>query len=89
MWGFLNNLKIGQRLNLINGSLVTFLILILTVYNYQSRKNEILNEVRNEAITELDDYYNFLEAEIGKNKEYVNLGLNFFEEGFGDEYLFV
>ncbi len=88
MWGFLNNLKIGQRLNLINGSLVTFLILILTIYNYQNRKNEILDEVSSEAQAELNDYYNFLEAEIGKNKEYVNLGLNFFEEGFSNEDLF-
>jgi methyl-accepting chemotaxis protein len=72
--------KIGLKINLITNSLIVIIVLSLSLYNYFSRKSQILKDLDQNMTAELNDFHNYLELELKKNGELMQLGLNLFDE---------
>ncbi len=79
---FLNNLKIGLKINLITSLLVGYIVISMSTINYQTQKKEILSELDKNMMAELKDFSNYLHLEIQKNNELTQLGLNLFKDNF-------
>jgi methyl-accepting chemotaxis protein len=80
--GFLKNLKIGFRINLITGVLVGTIILSMSVYNYIVQYNQIHQEADQSMESELKDFSNYLHLELSKNKQIMQIGLSLFNDYF-------
>jgi methyl-accepting chemotaxis protein len=72
--------KIGLKINVITNTLILIIVLSLSLYNYFSRKSQILKDLDQNMTTELNDFHNYLELELKKNGEFIQLGLNLFDE---------
>jgi methyl-accepting chemotaxis protein len=77
---FFKNLNIGQKINLITNSLMIFIVVGLSTYNYSSRKTEILKDLDQTMNADLSDFYNYIQLDLKKNGDNLSLGINLFKE---------
>lgn len=82
---FMNNLKIGFRMNLISALLVSIIVSTISGYNYLHQKAQVLNEVDDNLKSELNDFSNYINLELSKNERYTKLGIELFKERFKNE----
>src|SRR5574344_1669067 len=75
-----NDLKIGWKINIITNSLIVTIIIMLSVYNYYSRKSQLLKDIDQNMTAELNDFHDYLDLELQKNARFLQLGLNLFDE---------
>lgn len=77
---FLNNIKIGQRMNIVISLFVFLIIFSMSSYNYVSSKKQIYNSVDANLKNELADMSGYLNLELEKNQQITELGLTLFEQ---------
>jgi len=74
------DLKIGLKINIITNSLIVTIIVMLSVYNYFSRKSQLLKDIDQNMTSELNNFHDYLDLELQKNAKFLELGLNLFDE---------
>lgn len=77
---FLNNIKIGQRMNIVISLFVFLIIFSMSAYNYVSSKKQIYNSVDEDLKNELADMSGYLNLELEKNQQITQLGVKLFEQ---------
>ena len=65
---FLNNIKIGQRMNIVISLFVFLIIFSMSAYNYVSSKKQIYNSVDADLKNELADMSGYLNLELENGK---------------------
>ncbi len=81
---FLNNLKIGLRLNLVLSLVMIIIVLLLGIYTIISQKNKIIADTDLRISEQVNDLTNFVEHEIQLNQQRVNTGLAYAEQYFNN-----
>lgn len=76
---FLNNIKIGVRLNLILSIAMIFVISTLGVYTISTQKKNINNDADLRMTEQVEDLAEMVEMEINLNQEKVNIGIEYTE----------
>ncbi|MFP4042379.1 MAG: hypothetical protein ACLFT6_06425 [Bacteroidales bacterium] len=73
---YLNDIKIGVRLNLIFSVLLILVISVLGVYTYDMQKNRIIEEADTRMNEQLDDLVDLIDVQVQENQDKVDNALN-------------
>nr|WP_321450393.1 methyl-accepting chemotaxis protein [uncultured Carboxylicivirga sp.] len=76
---FLNNIKIGTRLNIVLGAAMVTIFIALTIFNVKKEKEAILTDAHSRLSEQVDDISGFLKNEIELNQGQVDIGLHYME----------
>nr|WP_321407632.1 Cache 3/Cache 2 fusion domain-containing protein [uncultured Carboxylicivirga sp.] len=76
---FINDIRIGTRLNIILGLTIAVIFIALTIYTVSMEKKTILEDAHNRLTEQVDDISRFLRNEIKLNQEEVDIGLHYVE----------
>ncbi len=82
MLKFLNNIKISVRLNLVLGSVIVVIFLLLGTYIINLERNKSEQEANERLYEQVEDLSNALITEVSLNQERVNLGMEYTKECF-------
>lgn len=76
---FLNNIKIGVRLNIVLGLVMIVVISALGIYTIFTQKNKIIADTDLRMFEQVEDLSRMVEMEIHLNQEKVNIGIEYTE----------
>lgn len=79
---FLNNMKIGLRLNLVSSLVILIILTSLGFYTISMQKAKIIEDTDIRMSEQVDDLAVLIENQILANQEKVNIGINYAEEYF-------
>lgn len=77
---FLNNMKIGRRINIVISSFVFLIVVSMSAYNFTMRRTQIYNTVDQNLNNDIDDLTGYLQLELKKNQHITQLGLDVFNQ---------
>lgn len=77
---FLNNMKIGQRINIVISTFVFLIIVSMSYYNFINRRDQIYNNVDEKLDNDIADLTGYLQLELAKNQHITQLGLDLFNQ---------
>jgi methyl-accepting chemotaxis protein len=80
MMHFLNNMKIGQRINIVISSFVFLIVVSMSAYNFTMRRNQIYSTVDQNLNNDIADLTEYLQLELKKNQHITQLGLDVFNQ---------
>lgn len=73
--GFLNNLKIGLRLNYVLGSIVVAIVVLVGTYSSIKQYNQITTEMDSTSFMQTEDLKRLVEVQIAERQEFVRSGV--------------
>ncbi|MCU4163340.1 methyl-accepting chemotaxis protein [Carboxylicivirga caseinilyticus] len=76
---FINDIRIGARLNIILGLTIAVIFIALTIYTVSMEKKTFLEDAHNRLTEQVDDISRFLKNEIKLNQEEIDIGLHYVE----------
>jgi methyl-accepting chemotaxis protein len=77
---FLNNMKIGRRINIVISSFVFLIVVSMSAYNFTMRRTQIYNTVDQNLNNDIADLTGYLQLELKKNQHITQLGLDVFNQ---------
>ncbi len=77
---FLNNMKIGLRLNLILSLVMVIIITTVGVFTINKQRNKIIADTDLRMAEQVDDIVEIIEQQVRLNQEKVNISLNLANE---------
>lgn len=80
--GFLNNIKIGLRLNIVLSTVMIIIIVTLGVFTLNKQRNKIISDTNLRMNEQVEDLAEFIRVEIKKNQQIVNVSMAYAEEYF-------
>lgn len=80
MMQFLNNMKIGRRINIVISSFVFLIVVSMSAYNFTMRRTQIYNTVDQNLNNDIADLTRYLQLELEKNQHITQLGLDVFNQ---------
>lgn len=72
---FLNNMKIGLRLNLVLSLVMVAIISTLGIYTMVNQKNQIINDTDTRMYEQVEDIANIIEIQVQQNQELAKKAL--------------
>lgn len=77
---FLNNMKIGTRLNIVLSSVMVMLFFVLGIYTINTIKNKSVSDADLRLYEQVNDLSNAVRNEINLNQKRVNLGITYVKD---------
>ena len=77
---FLNNIKIGLRLNLVLSLIMVIIISLLGIYILNKQHSKIIADTDLRMVEQVNDLVSSIEYQINQNQRMVNLSLNLANE---------
>lgn len=77
---FLNNLKIGLRLNLVLGITMTVIVLTMWITSIRLMRDKVLEDTDIRMEEQVDDLAQLIENQLDENQDKVNLSINLAEQ---------